>query len=529
MNSLLSDPESTLLLVSAEGERGGDERQRLILESPTKDSVSLCRSSQIKGSATIIHSHEREAVTPVNLIFCAFSLCGSLKMETSSGSGDLAMHSRKRSSSVVVIPPMQICPGDLLVYSKVLSQGKNSLKSGDFEGSTTSLAVADAGDRIGGRKSKNSFSFLRLFERHHRPKANNFAALEEVLTLLKPIDFEDPQLSKHRGMTWSDFVSSVHGSSPEEDSLLNHLKLRSPQSPQRGSPATEAIPASLQDPSPVIKATSPSHTPRKKPPKLLRQRSFTSLRLKRPDKVLEKRESMQNMFLNILPEKAKPPAPAVDFETGLVPVWSPPPPNFFSPASAPAEGAIFRPMYPSGIVRESPPNRGPITHSAGLYGPAVGKLTESMDMDEPPASLAVNPQTGPEITISTGMNGEGGGGPSSVPTRRRAPPLHVLTSPDPGGEGRQHRLRIGVSQESIISRSEQKRRDALWDLFQSELAFLFDHLMVMKNVFLEPLKKIQVEGFAMFAEPELLFGNLDELCCVSILEEISFSAHHRLI
>lgn len=32
---------------------------------------------------------------------------------------------------------------------------------------------------------------------------------------------------------------------------------------------------------------------------------------------------------------------------------------------------------------------------------------------------------------------------------------------------------------------------------------------------MEPLKKIQVEGFAMFAEPEVLFGNLDELCCVT--------------
>ena len=32
---------------------------------------------------------------------------------------------------------------------------------------------------------------------------------------------------------------------------------------------------------------------------------------------------------------------------------------------------------------------------------------------------------------------------------------------------------------------------------------------------MEPLKKIQVDGYAMFAEPELLFGNLDELCCVS--------------
>lgn len=32
---------------------------------------------------------------------------------------------------------------------------------------------------------------------------------------------------------------------------------------------------------------------------------------------------------------------------------------------------------------------------------------------------------------------------------------------------------------------------------------------------MEPLKKVQVEGFAMFAEPEVLFGNLDELCCVT--------------
>ena len=31
---------------------------------------------------------------------------------------------------------------------------------------------------------------------------------------------------------------------------------------------------------------------------------------------------------------------------------------------------------------------------------------------------------------------------------------------------------------------------------------------------MEPLKKAQVEGFLMFAEPEVLFGNLDELCSV---------------
>lgn len=69
-----------------------------------------------------------------------------------------------------------------------------------------------------------------------------------------------------------------------------------------------------------------------------------------------------------------------------------------------------------------------------------------------------------------------------------------------------------------IPRNEEKRREAVWDLFQSETAFLLDHLMVMKHVYMEPLKKAQVEGFLMFAEPEVLFGNLDELCSVSLTE-----------
>lgn len=66
---------------------------------------------------------------------------------------------------------------------------------------------------------------------------------------------------------------------------------------------------------------------------------------------------------------------------------------------------------------------------------------------------------------------------------------------------------------STVTRTEQKRQRALWDLFQSECAFFFDHLMTLKNIYMEPLKKIQVEGFAMFADPDVLFGNLDELCC----------------
>ncbi|CAL8088804.1 unnamed protein product [Calicophoron daubneyi] len=62
---------------------------------------------------------------------------------------------------------------------------------------------------------------------------------------------------------------------------------------------------------------------------------------------------------------------------------------------------------------------------------------------------------------------------------------------------------------------EIRRREAVWELFKSELIFFLDHLMVLKNCFMEPLKKLQVDGHLMFVEPANLFGNLDDLCYVS--------------
>lgn len=44
-----------------------------------------------------------------------------------SRSSDDSTSPRARRSSIVVIPPMQICPGDLLVYGKCLSQRKSLL------------------------------------------------------------------------------------------------------------------------------------------------------------------------------------------------------------------------------------------------------------------------------------------------------------------------------------------------------------------------------------------------------------------
>ncbi|XP_070559301.1 uncharacterized protein [Ptychodera flava] len=67
-----------------------------------------------------------------------------------------------------------------------------------------------------------------------------------------------------------------------------------------------------------------------------------------------------------------------------------------------------------------------------------------------------------------------------------------------------------------IPETELKRREAVWELFKGECVYLLDHLMVLRNVFLEPIKDVQCEGHLMFVEPSKLFANLDELCQVTV-------------
>ncbi|XP_072027482.1 uncharacterized protein [Amphiura filiformis] len=65
------------------------------------------------------------------------------------------------------------------------------------------------------------------------------------------------------------------------------------------------------------------------------------------------------------------------------------------------------------------------------------------------------------------------------------------------------------------SPSELKRRDKVWELFRAECVYLIEHILVLKNVFQEPLRALQVENFLMYAEPSKLFANIDELYQVS--------------
>ncbi|XP_059491244.1 uncharacterized protein LOC132205895 [Neocloeon triangulifer] len=307
---------------------------------------------------------------------------------------------RTRRSSIVVIPPMQICPGDLLVYSKVLTQ-RNNLT--DFDGSTSSLAVSEADNA---RKSKNTWSLLKLFDRSSRGKSETtFCGLEECLGCIQRVEFNDDQLTRFRGMNWSDFVVHVDTTSGA----------------RRRSSSTSSTSSSNNE-STIISPGSP-----------------------------EKPE------IKIVPSPA-PPQP------------EPEPPK--KPPDKPTGG--FERRFRVGLMR---------TQSEKSFERRLtGAMWKGLDKALPERVLPLRP----------------------------SPLISTLSEKDLLGSKEQL-----ASPVSTVSRNECKRKEALWDLFQSECAFLYDHLMVLNNVFMEPLKKIQVEGFAMFAEPELLFGNLDELCLVT--------------
>ncbi len=93
-----------------------------------------------------------------------------------------------------------------------------------------------------------------------------------------------------------------------------------------------------------------------------------------------------------------------------------------------------------------------------------------------------------------------------------------------------------------LSPRDQKRVTCLWELFHTELIFLHKQLLTLRNVchctrlayksyaqvFKEPLKECQVEGCLLYVEPDLLFGNLEELCQVGGCEQMRMNLQFKV-
>ncbi|XP_076357518.1 pleckstrin homology domain-containing family G member 7-like isoform X2 [Tachypleus tridentatus] len=360
--------------------------------------------------------HRRSALVPPKMITDGYestSEDGDNEDESQNQltTSDESSVGRNRRSSIVVIPPMHMCPGDLLVYSKVLTHRNDFLA--DLDGSTQCLAVAEDSSR----KGKNSWSLLRLFDRSNRGKSESLCGLEEVLSRLPPSEFVDEQLAKYKGMQWSEFVCMFEEKQRQEQ--------RAKSTSSIGTPSRTDLKPSFGE----------SH-------KLLRANSIRS--------ESEFRSSRQmRSILN--PNQLR-----------------------LSVGSSVSEHQLMK------TSPDTSPYRSLLEHQ------------QSCDVTN---NKHIKPSFSCEVTLSN--NG--------------VRPTHSFSF----DEASSNDIFPLEEMRGTLTKGEMKRREALWDLFQSEVMFLYDHLMVLKNVFMEPLKKIQVEGFAMFAQPEVLFGNLDELCCVT--------------
>ena len=105
---------------------------------------------------------------------------------------------------------------------------------------------------------------------------------------------------------------------------------------------------------------------------------------------------------------------------------------------------------------------------------------ESQTQDSPPVYASVAPPLYATSTATT---------TTSTATAAAAATGTTQAAPTPVDEcdnenGEDEEAADGASSASTMStqKSEQRRKEALWDLFQSECAFLYDHLMVLKNV-----------------------------------------------
>ncbi|CAB3986249.1 rho guanine nucleotide exchange factor 26-like isoform X1, partial [Paramuricea clavata] len=88
---------------------------------------------------------------------------------------------------------------------------------------------------------------------------------------------------------------------------------------------------------------------------------------------------------------------------------------------------------------------------------------------------------------------------------------HLMSVTDETGKSR----RLSQANNVSLPESEMKRREAVWELFHSEVVYLTAHLLVLKECFLEPLRDIQNKGFLVTVDDKKIFSNVEDLCEVS--------------
>lgn len=456
----------------------------------------------------------------------------------------------RRRSSIAVIPQMQICPGDLLVYSKQLIDRMNQT---DDQPEPPQFLTID--DKKGKNNIWSSLKFCAQFD-NRTLKARNelLCSLEDVLASLTPSTFVDEQLSHYKGMLWNEFLyetesrrsASSEGLSIQQQEAgelrtttkaLDDLRQLEPIKAQDSAPvgvySSETAVAAAELVQQQANNGSGGNIKRESLKITMSSGAGSNSPSSTPQHLLAKQQQQRDNQHNI-PGSGGAITRAIS--------------NRFKEKPRLKRGqtvdSVFRiPLIPSSPLKHAQLHQQ--TPTAHLEQQDQ-ELNELMTITDDSESINSNNSNSRDLSASKhnrslstrssrGAKASRVAQLSTIGDSRDVAPLQQnhgdqdssfdledtmdLIQRDgskgtAGAKGAKFARQSSLSTlSSTITRTEQKRQRALWDLFQSECAFFFDHLLTLKNVYMEPLKKIQVEGFAMFADPDVLFGNLDELCC----------------
>lgn len=456
----------------------------------------------------------------------------------------------RRRSSIAVIPQMQICPGDLLVYSKQLIDRMN--QNDDQQELQQFLTIDD-------KKGKNNiWSSLKLCAQfdNRTMKARNelLCSLEDVLASLQPSTFVDEQLSHYKGMLWNEFLyetESRRSASSEglsiQDSKQQAKKQRALDDLKQLEPikAQDSAPAGMSTSGGQLAGDNSDETGQLANNGAKRE----SLKMTMSSGAGSNSPSTTPLHLLAKQQQNKDNHASSGAIRGAIS-------NRFKEKPKLKRGqtvdSVFRiPLIPSSPLKHAQLHQQTPTAHLEQQDNEINELMTITDDNE-----SINSSiSSRDLSISKHNRSLSTRSSRAVKTSRVAQLSTIGDSRDVVEASTSNNNNIQLSHDrdssfdiedtmdlicdgqrpspnnkpfknskfarqsslstlsSTITRTEQKRQRALWDLFQSECAFFFDHLLTLKNVYMEPLKKIQVEGFAMFADPDVLFGNLDELCC----------------
>ena len=288
-----------------------------------------------------------------------------------------------------------------------------------------------------------SFFIFQFDRSSHRGKSDSIGGLEEVLSCLQPSEFEDEQLSRFKGLCWLEYVSLKN---PEEsDNFPDNLKF------------------SL--------STSPFSDSRNKNNR--NNKTFSEI----SNKSNIGTNNNVNNEINTSPNANlphQPPIVAVNDTALLLPNEQK---ENAIPDTAKRLEALgvenIKPSkrrHPLTIMRTMSERTLPLDKSR-LFSLLTEKVNSSSNSDRTGFSLssrhAVSESTSPTYKSLSSNNAKESSNIGESPH---------LDSVDKMLEA------ACDSMKSAQAKNEVKRREAVWDLFQSECAFLYDHLMVLKNV-----------------------------------------------